>query len=169
MFAISGYKQGFVRALISLIGAVFSLWAAVYFSSIISNYIYVNFMQPDLLKKVNDILLSNPQEIREKFNSLPKIILNGFESYGITFEKINHIIINDKINAAGLIVDLFSPIMINFIKVIIIACLVYLHGKNMLQYRAKLIYCSPMLSFNFSSDIYNLKVLNQISILLFPF
>ncbi len=118
VFTVSGYKHGFVRALISLLGAIFSLGIAVYLSSIISNYIYMNFIQPGLLEKVNDIILSEPQEIREKFESIPKIILNGFESYGITFEKINHIIINDKVNAAGLIVELFSPIMINFIKVI---------------------------------------------------
>ena len=113
VFTVSGYKHGFIRALISLLGAIFSLGVAVYLSSIISNYIYMNFIQPGLLEKVNDIILSEPQELREKFESMPKIILNGFKSYGITFEKINHIIINDKVNAAQSIVELFSPIMIS--------------------------------------------------------
>ena len=92
VFVVVGFKKGVIKSFISLIGSLFATVFSIYFSSIASDFIYSNMIQPSVKNKLLSVVSSGKIDYSSLFKVFPKFILNFFPAYGITPEKVNHII-----------------------------------------------------------------------------
>lgn len=58
---VSAYHKGFLRSIISVIGYIASIFVAIYLSKYISAFIYNTFIRENIIKSVQNVLLTNPQ------------------------------------------------------------------------------------------------------------
>ncbi len=126
---IFGLKNGFVKSLISFVGAILSLFLAVYLAGMASQFVYTQFIEPAFISQVETVIRQNGVNLDSVFVNVPKFISNSLASYGITPTSISHIIINSSVaSVPKQISKLFSPVIINFLKltftvVLFVACM----------------------------------------------
>ena len=116
MFIVSGFKSGMIKSFLFFLNSVLSWIFSVYVSKFISYFIYNKFIRPSIIKEV-DMLIRN-KNLKEHiiFNKLPKIIVNSMPNYGITLDKIAHIINNvSKEILPNEISKIFMPMITEFL------------------------------------------------------
>lgn len=119
-FIIIGAKRGFVRSVIGFLGMVISLFVSFYLSSFLSNLIYDHFIKQQVINQIDISIASGNVSYDTIASALPENLYNSFSYYGITPDKINHIINSGKGNIALSIANLISPIFITLIRMCVI-------------------------------------------------
>ncbi|MDO4504557.1 MAG: CvpA family protein [Clostridia bacterium] len=117
IFIILGFRSGVIKSFLSFAGYIFSSLSSVYCADISSKFVYFNFIEPEILKKVENQIVSKTFNLDKLLNSIPKPILEFLPKNGITPSTISHIINNNTVSvSAQKIVNSFSPIIIDILK-----------------------------------------------------
>ena len=92
LFVFLGFKNGMIRSLLLFLGSVAAWFFSIYISKGVANFIYVTFIAPSVVDNTSKLLSSHTLQTKLIFDSLPGFISNSLPSYGITQQKITHII-----------------------------------------------------------------------------
>ena len=127
-FVIFGIKKGFIRSLISFLGASVSIFLAFHFSAVISKFIFNFFVEPAIIGKVESALKSsNLHTPGEILKSVPRFFLMSGFGAEVTPERINDVIINNGTSVIpGKVAGLFEPAVTNVLRVILTALLFFI-------------------------------------------
>lgn len=129
----NGYKKGFIRSVILVIGYVFSIFFAIYLSKILSVYLYDNFIRDLIIENIDKTIAANTGQISVAgivpvvLSKLPKIIINPIIGDSGGMNHLNQLIIDQtdgsltKLSQA-IVDNIFSPIILQLMKVIL--CLI---------------------------------------------
>ncbi|MBR0423076.1 MAG: CvpA family protein [Clostridia bacterium] len=123
-FAIVGFRKGILKSFLSLVGSLFAVILAVYFSDIISKAIYFNCISPQIeeeVRKISDTSLLNADVLLSK---LPFSFFGFLPRFGITTEEINHIINSNTVEVLpSKISEILYPVIANILKSIFVIAL----------------------------------------------
>ena len=94
MFAVVSYRKGFASSLVSLLGIIVSIVAAIIISKSAASFIYEMFLKNNLSDMISQALFASNEaetvaiKIIEAVNELPGYIVNmlEFETGGISYE-----------------------------------------------------------------------------------
>lgn len=116
-FVISGFKSGMIKSFLLMINSILSWIFSVYISKFVSYFVYSKFIKQSVVKEM-DVLLKTKYLKQDIFiNKLPKIIANSMPNYGITLDKITHIINNvSKEVLPNKLAEVFMPIIIEILE-----------------------------------------------------
>lgn len=126
MFVKSGIRRGIIRSLFELVGAAIAICLALYISSLLSDFVYTEFIRQPMIDKITDTLVINGTgntgvKATELFNRLPILIQNSLKFYGITSGTINDTIMNATGDVAVAVADIFAPVIISLIKTVFVS------------------------------------------------
>ena len=117
MFIRSGFKNGMIRSFLFLLNSILSWILSIYVSKYLSYFISNRFVRPSAIKEVD--LLMRGRYLKEDIllDKLPQIVINSMPNYGITLNKITHIISSvSKELLPNKIVEVFMPLINEFLK-----------------------------------------------------
>lgn len=121
---MSGFKRGLIKSLVGFAGTIIAILLSAYLTRVISVLIYDNFIRDTLLIQINDILNEYVgHDLNEKteavFDELPRILTNALMFCGVTSNVVGKVIESSAGNASYALVELFSPIIMNIIRTIL--------------------------------------------------
>ena len=122
LFAMIGYKSGFVKTLIELIGWVAVLLFATALANKISTFIFDSFISSIIHNAIDDSITEfGHNGVKEFFNKMPEYLRNLLNAYGVSFESVSESIGIDNVSSA-LVEQLKTPIvsLISFLLNVII-------------------------------------------------
>ena len=91
IFIFLGIKNGIVKSAMSFFGTLIAFLFSIYSAGEISDFIYVRFLKESIKARI-DLAVSKGESLESIFSLFPGFIINSLKFYGITMEKINHII-----------------------------------------------------------------------------
>lgn len=133
LIVYSGYRKGFIRSIILVVGYILSVFIAIYLSKIISQYLFDSFIRTYVVDAINSAIEVNTGDFSAAaiipiiLAQLPKFIANPILS-GFGGEAELYKLIDDKSNGVlenlGAVIsdNVVQPIMISLLE--IISCLI---------------------------------------------
>lgn len=118
LFIFFGIKNGIIKSLLSFLGTSISFIFSIYMSGIISSFIYFSMIE-NMVRERLKFIVSGERDAVTIFKDFPRFILNILEFYGITVEKINHIISIEGARSEDKLEQLFSLMIINIFQAFI--------------------------------------------------
>lgn len=119
---VAGFKKGFARSVLGLLGAIAALFAAVYLSSWIAEFIYVTFIQQNIINNVVVTLESNTASVANGIQAIatlfPAYVSNSLSNLGYSPADLNALLSSGTNEAAMAINSLVAPIITSLIRII---------------------------------------------------
>lgn len=123
-FTVLGFRKGILKSFLSLVGSLFSVIFAVYFSDIISKAVYFNFISPKIEEEVRNISSTSLINADALLSKLVFPFSGFLPRLGITTEEINHIINSSTAEVLpSKISEILYPVVANVLKSILVIAL----------------------------------------------
>ena len=135
LFAVSGWRKGFIRACADFLGAVLAMIGAAILSAPAAQWVYDTFFHTALTEKIAVSItgLGASDAVRTVFGSFPEVIRRGLLAAGITEGSVMAQLQGSTLDVAESITLAISPMLVNFIRVLamlvlFVVLLVLIHG-----------------------------------------
>ena len=92
LFIILGFKNGVIKSFLQLINSVVSWLFSLYISKFAAGFVYEYFVSPSIIRSVESSINEKGLNSSYIIDKLPKFLLGLLPDYGITMDKITHII-----------------------------------------------------------------------------
>lgn len=112
LITATSMKRGIIASVIEFVGIIISMIASIFLSSILANFIYIQFMQNNIIDSVSKVVSSGGSS-SSVFAALPICAQNELISQGINENNI--LAISNGSEATYAIESLVRPIMTSFI------------------------------------------------------
>ena len=122
LFIASGFRRGAAGTLAHLGGTIVAIAAAAFLASMFAEPLYTHFVRNSFMESINGTLSGNQDaatKVQEMFAALPGFISNSLARYGLSVDSVNAAIADANEQASGAVVDLLSPIVIDFIRMVL--------------------------------------------------
>lgn len=115
-----GFKRGFFRSMVDLIGTVVVLGVSIWLSGIAAQWAFEEFFREPMIDQISQALqaTSAGEAAEAVVAALPSVFSGALELYGITADMINQTITNAGSTAAVEAVDLMAPAVISILKAV---------------------------------------------------
>lgn len=115
---LTGWKRGFFRSMMDLVGTMLVLAAAIWLSGIAAQWTFQEMLRGPMVAQVSEALqiTSTDNAADAVFAALPSVLSGALELYGITADTVNQAIANTSGSAAAAAVDLMAPAIISILK-----------------------------------------------------
>lgn len=146
VFLWKGLKNGFFKSIIDLIIMILSVVVPYLFAPMVAEYYYNNFVQNDLLNKINNILnqdgniVSSAKNILSLIGNIPNFFKNSFILSEVNINDILKVLKSSG-DKSLIIADLLKPSIIKIITLIafaILTILTFIVFKLIFKYALKL-------------------------------
>lgn len=119
LYALRGWRKGFFRSLMGLIGAIVALLAALTVSRFLSQWIFDLFIRAPLSETVSQAMAENGAATASGImNSLPTYLQGMVGWTENSAQELQGVISNGAGQAADILVNLISPLVINLIMIV---------------------------------------------------
>lgn len=122
VFALAiGWKRGFFRSMMDLIGTLLVLAVSIWLSGIAAEWAFQEMLRGPLTAQIAEALETASAEngAEAVFAALPGIFSGALELYGITADAVNQAMANASGPAAVAAVDLMAPAVISVLKAVL--------------------------------------------------
>lgn len=125
-------KKGFVKTVVELIGFVLAVAISFSVSSGLADVTYQKLIEPKISETVTTAIEKSENDIENKaWNSLPDIIIENAEKFGISFEKFQKTIEDNISSGTDKTVqtvsnDIVKPIIVKLLKLIYSIALMFI-------------------------------------------
>ncbi len=118
MALLVGWKRGFFRSMMDLVGTVLVLAAAIWLSGVVAQWTFQEILRGPMIAQVSEALqlASTDNAADAVFAALPSVLSGALELYGITADTVNQAIADTSGSAAAAAVDLMAPAIISILK-----------------------------------------------------
>ncbi len=124
IFLFLGFKKGVISSFLSFASSIFSGFLSVYFSGVLSSWVYSEIIGPAIRKRAESLIINHSLDSEKFFEHMPNFIVEYMKANQITSFSLDHIINN---NAIGIVPDkiseVFAPVVIEALKSVFVAVL----------------------------------------------
>lgn len=119
LFVYNGVKNGFVKGFIEFIGSIISLLLAAWSGSIISQYVYENFIKESVIEQIADATnnLSVSEGVSNVFKTMPSLVVRFFDINNITESSVLSAVQSQNEAIADSVEAIFAPVYIGIINI----------------------------------------------------
>lgn len=120
LFVLIGIRRGFVHTAVRLVGTLAALVLSSVFGGMVAEGIYNTFFRAEFTSKISEGIAAGNLAggAQQVLSELPELLRRALEGAGITEAKISAILASQAGDAAELISNAISPVLINLLKVL---------------------------------------------------
>jgi len=120
LFAVSGWRKGFIRACADFLGAVLAMIGAAILSAPAAQWVYDTFFHTALTEKIAVTItgLGAADAVKAVFADFPEVIQRGLLAAGITEGSVMAQLQGNTLDVAESITLAISPMLVDFIRVL---------------------------------------------------
>lgn len=119
-FVVVGYRNGFVASLLSFIGLIVSFVISMYASKVVSSFLYLNFIKPNIILRIENSIVNGNKSVDGILDFLPSFIFDMINNKTTLVNNINSTVMENRVYATEMIVDLISPTILKLIDFVVI-------------------------------------------------
>ncbi len=143
---IIGKRKGFIYTSIEVVGWLIVSFFAIYFSSVLSNWIYDSYIRDSIRSEINLTLSETYNEgvieaIDTVLSGFPKFIINIFEQNDVTAQSVATVE-SSRAEIANTMADVIKPVICPLISTVI-SFIIFTVGIFLVRFSAKL--CSRII------------------------
>ena len=117
---IMGIRNGASKTIVSLIAVFLAATLSIALSRPLADMFFENFLRTSLENKVADAITKSVADAGADFvNPLGKIFLNGFDYFSGSANSVDSMISAQGAKAASSVVDMYKPVFVGFISLIL--------------------------------------------------